>query len=40
VDTYLPAGSTVTVSVGQRTVGGETVLAELPDGAGSPVPST
>jgi phosphatidylserine decarboxylase len=37
VDTYLPAGSTVTVSVGQRTVGGETVLAELPDGVGSPV---
>ena len=30
VDTYLPAGSTVSVEVGQRTVGGETVLAELP----------
>jgi phosphatidylserine decarboxylase len=30
VDTYLPAGSTVTVEVGQRTIGGETVLAELP----------
>jgi phosphatidylserine decarboxylase len=30
VDTYLPAGSTVLVEVGQRTVGGETVLAELP----------
>lgn len=30
VDTYLPAGSAVMVSVGQRTVGGETVLAELP----------
>ena len=30
VDTYLPAGSTVTVEVGQRAVGGETVLAELP----------
>ena len=29
VDTYLPAGSTVTVEVGQRTIGGETVLAEL-----------
>jgi len=35
VDTYLPAGSTVTVEVGQRTIGGETVLAELP---GSAVP--
>jgi phosphatidylserine decarboxylase len=34
VDTYLPAGSTVTVAVGQRTVGGETVLAELPAGVG------
>ncbi len=31
VDTYLPAGSRVTVSVGQRTIGGETVLAELPE---------
>lgn len=30
VDTYLPAGSRVTVAVGQRAVGGETVLAELP----------
>lgn len=30
VDSYLPAGSTVTVEVGQRTIGGETVLAELP----------
>ncbi|MGI8816223.1 MAG: phosphatidylserine decarboxylase [Pseudonocardia sp.] len=30
VDTYLPAGSTVLVLPGQRTVGGETVLAELP----------
>ena len=30
VDTYLPAGSRVSVSVGQRTIGGETVLAELP----------
>jgi len=29
VDTYVPAGSSVTVSVGQRAVGGETVLAEL-----------
>ncbi len=33
VDTYLPVGSTVMVAVGQRTVGGETVLAELPAGA-------
>jgi phosphatidylserine decarboxylase len=31
VDTYLPAGSTVAVEVGQRTIGGETVLAALPD---------
>jgi phosphatidylserine decarboxylase len=31
VDTYLPAGSRVTVSVGQRTIGGETVLAQLPE---------
>jgi phosphatidylserine decarboxylase len=30
VDTYLPPGSAVTVSIGQRTVGGETVLGELP----------
>jgi phosphatidylserine decarboxylase len=30
VDTYLPPGSTVAVAVGQRTIGGETVLAELP----------
>ena len=30
VDTYLPVGSTVTVEVGQRTIGGETVLARLP----------
>lgn len=35
VDTYLPVGSRVTVGVGQRTIGGETVLAELPP-AGSP----
>jgi phosphatidylserine decarboxylase len=32
VDTYLPPGSTVQVSVGQRTIGGETVLTELPEG--------
>lgn len=30
VDVYLPAGSRVEVAVGQRTVGGETVLAALP----------
>jgi phosphatidylserine decarboxylase len=29
LDTYLPAGSDVLVSVGQRAVAGETVLAEL-----------
>jgi phosphatidylserine decarboxylase len=32
VDTYLPPGSRITVSVGQRTIGGETVLARLPEG--------
>ncbi len=30
LDTYLPVGSTVLVTVGQRTLAGETVLAELP----------
>jgi phosphatidylserine decarboxylase len=30
VDVYLPRGSRVTVAPGQRTIGGETVLAELP----------
>jgi phosphatidylserine decarboxylase len=30
VDTYLPVGSRVLVSAGQRAIGGETVLAELP----------
>jgi len=30
VDTYLPAGSRLLVSTGQRAIGGETVLAELP----------
>lgn len=30
VDTYLPVGSRVLVDIGQRMVGGETVLAELP----------
>jgi phosphatidylserine decarboxylase len=34
VDVYLPLGSTVLVQPGQRTIGGETVLAELP-----PVPA-
>jgi phosphatidylserine decarboxylase len=35
LDTYLPAGSNLLVTVGQRAVGGETVLAELgPDDAG------
>jgi phosphatidylserine decarboxylase len=30
LDTYLPAGTEVLVSVGQRAIAGETVLAELP----------
>jgi phosphatidylserine decarboxylase len=30
VDTYLPPGSRVIVLPGQRTIGGETVIAELP----------
>jgi phosphatidylserine decarboxylase len=30
VDTYFPEGSTTTVLVGQRAIGAETVLAELP----------
>lgn len=30
VDTYLPTGSRLLVAPGQRTIGGETVLAELP----------
>ena len=30
LDTYLPAGSNVLVKPGQRAVGGETILAELP----------
>lgn len=30
VDTYLPAGSTTTVIPGQRTIGAETIIAELP----------
>ncbi|MDN5859516.1 MAG: phosphatidylserine decarboxylase [Pseudonocardia sp.] len=31
VDVYLPAGARVQVAVGQRTIGGETVLAMLPE---------
>ncbi|MPZ65926.1 MAG: phosphatidylserine decarboxylase [Pseudonocardiaceae bacterium] len=34
VDVYLPAGSEVLVRPGQRTIGGETVLAQLPVGSG------
>ena len=34
LDTYLPAGARLRVAVGQRAVGGETVLAELPGTAG------
>ncbi len=30
LDTYLPEGSEVLVLPGQRAVGGETILAELP----------
>jgi phosphatidylserine decarboxylase len=33
VDVYLPRGSRVMVAPGQRTIGGETVLAELPRSA-------
>jgi phosphatidylserine decarboxylase len=32
VDLYVPAGSRVLAEAGQRTIGGETVLAELPEG--------
>jgi phosphatidylserine decarboxylase len=39
VDTYLPAGSAVAVAVGQRTIGGETILAELPTGTEVPGPA-
>lgn len=35
VDTYLPAGSRVLIERGQRTLAGETVLAELPRAAGA-----
>ncbi|MCV7302764.1 phosphatidylserine decarboxylase [Mycobacterium barrassiae] len=40
LDTYLPAGSNLLVTVGQRAVGGETVLAELgPDDVGRTAPA-
>jgi phosphatidylserine decarboxylase len=32
VDVYVPRGSRALVEAGQRTIGGETVLAELPEG--------
>jgi phosphatidylserine decarboxylase len=35
VDTYVPPGSRITIEAGQHTIGGETVLAELPTGAGA-----
>jgi phosphatidylserine decarboxylase len=35
LDTYLPAGANILVTTGQRSLAGETVLAELPDGATS-----
>jgi len=34
VDTYVPPGSRVRVAAGQHTIGGETVLADLPSGGG------
>lgn len=37
LDTYLPAGSNVLVSLGQRALGGETILAELPEAPASDV---
>ncbi|KUI07752.1 phosphatidylserine decarboxylase [Mycobacterium lehmannii] len=40
LDTYLPAGSRILVTVGQRALAGETVLAELePDAAGRAAPA-
>jgi len=39
VDLYLPEGSRVLVSRGQRTIGGETVIAELPSTSDIPAPS-
>ena len=35
LDTYLPAGATPLVRIGQRAVGGETVLARLPEASGA-----
>ncbi len=41
LDTYLPAGSNLLVTVGQRALGGETVLAELgPNVAGRAAPAS
>ncbi|MDG5486615.1 phosphatidylserine decarboxylase [Mycolicibacterium gadium] len=37
LDTYLPAGSNVLASLGQRALGGETILAELPEPPASDV---
>ena len=37
VDTYLPAGTPVAARMGQRMVGGETVLASLREGALEPI---
>jgi len=40
LDTYLPAGSNILVTTGQRALAGETVLAELgPDVAGRAAPA-
>ena len=33
LDTYLPKGSVIGVEIGQRAIGGETVLADLPSGS-------
>ncbi len=38
VDLYVPRASQVRVEPGQRTIGGETVLADLPGVAGDPTP--
>jgi phosphatidylserine decarboxylase len=35
VDTYVPLGSRIRIDPGQHTIGGETVLADLPTGADS-----
>jgi phosphatidylserine decarboxylase len=40
VDLYLPIGSRVLVEPGQRAIGGETVLAELPEPATTTSPGT